>query len=109
MTAGPTNGPNKRKEQIAMLMLADKAEEVAAPSATATPTPAATATPTPVAVVADAYRFVVGVDTHARFHCYAIVEAAGSSTRPRSPPVSPVWPGLRTGSGAAPQVRSRQC
>ena len=48
-----------------MLMLADKAEEVAAPSAT----------PTPVAVVADAYRFVIGVDTHARFHCYAVVEA----------------------------------
>lgn len=28
-----------------------------------------------VPVVADAYRFVVGVDTHAKFHCYAIVEA----------------------------------
>jgi transposase len=26
-------------------------------------------------VVADAYRFVIGVDTHARFHCYAVVEA----------------------------------
>lgn len=58
-----------------MLMLADKAEEVTAPSAIPTPTPAATATPTPVAVVADAYKFVIGVDTHARFHCYAIVEA----------------------------------
>src|SRR5688572_14888496 len=28
-----------------------------------------------VPVVADAYRFVVGVDTHAKFHCYAIVQA----------------------------------
>ena len=58
-----------------MLMLADKAEEVATPSATATPTATPTPTPPPVAVVADAYRFVIGVDTHARFHCYAIVEA----------------------------------
>lgn len=46
-----------------MLMLADKSGEVSAP------------TPRPTPVVADAYRFVVGVDTHARFHCYAIVEA----------------------------------
>ncbi len=44
-----------------MLMVADKAGEVPAPRATA--------------VVADAYRFVIGVDTHARFHCYAVVEA----------------------------------
>lgn len=44
-----------------MSMLADKTHEVSQS--------------TPPAVVADAYRFVVGVDTHARFHCYAIVEA----------------------------------
>ncbi len=48
-----------------MLMVADKAGEVPQPTVTATPT----------AVVADAYGFVIGVDTHARFHCYAIVEA----------------------------------
>lgn len=58
-----------------MLMLADKAEEVAAPSATPTPATTPSPTPTPTVVVADAYRFVIGVDTHARFHCYAVVEA----------------------------------
>jgi transposase len=47
-----------RKERIAMLMLSEQ------PPAGAQP-----------ATVAEVYRFVVGVDTHARFHCYAIVEA----------------------------------
>ncbi|HXH78091.1 IS110 family transposase [Nocardioides sp.] len=47
-----------------MTMLADNTGKAPAPTLT-----------TPAPVVADAYRFVIGVDTHARFHCYALVEA----------------------------------
>lgn len=96
MTACPTNGPNERKEQIAMFMLADRAEEVAAPSATPTPTP--------TAVVADAYRFAIGVDTHAPVPLLRVVEVGtgrvlDEATFPTSQPDlarAASWIGRRT-------------
>ncbi len=60
-------GPNERKEHIVMLMVADQAGQA--------PVDVRAEVPAQVAVVADAYRFVVGVDTHAKRHCYAVVEA----------------------------------
>src|SRR4051794_21629376 len=61
-TTGLTSCPNWRKERIAMLMFAE-------------PSPG-TQVPTQVPTVSEVYRFVVGVDTHAKVHQYAIVEAA---------------------------------
>jgi transposase len=64
-------------------------------------------TPSPVEVVADRYACVVGVDTHARHHTFAVVTAAGRLIDNRQFPTSPAgldrardWISRRTGCGA---------
>ncbi|RPF21708.1 hypothetical protein EDD34_2341 [Myceligenerans xiligouense] len=64
------------------------------------------ATPT----VAEAYMFVIGVDTHARAHVYSVIESStGAVVDTQSfPPALPGSPARRRGSLAVPSTRPRR-